>query len=79
MKDYWFRANTVSPLAPPSGAAFATIERETSPTFATTLAPGDVLFLPRSVWHVARARETSWSISLGLSASVRVFAPLEGA
>ena len=64
-KDYYFRDNTVGDIGarPPD---FGAIERETSPLLSCRLLPGDVLYLPRGMWHVARACEDSMHISLGL-------------
>jgi ribosomal protein L16 Arg81 hydroxylase len=42
---------------------------EKSPFQATTLVPGDVLYIPAGMWHMARAIERSLSVSVG------VFAP----
>jgi 50S ribosomal protein L16 3-hydroxylase len=68
-KDYYFRANTRSPsLAPGSVPDLTAIAGETSPVLGCTLHAGDALYLPRGMWHVARARADSLSISLGLEA-----------
>lgn len=66
-KTYYFRENTVDP-APVRGAQpdFRTFSRETTPIMACTLAPGDLLYLPRGYWHVARAHSASLSLSLGI-------------
>jgi len=68
VKTYYFRANTQSPeLDPTAVPDFSLVKRETSPLLTCTLASGDALFLPRGMWHAARAVEDSLSISLGLS------------
>jgi hypothetical protein len=67
-KNYYFRANTqvhdAQIAAPPD---FTLIQRETSALLGCTLHAGDALYLPRGMWHMARAREDSLSISLGLA------------
>lgn len=67
-KQYYFRANTVSALS--SGVVepdFTLVSRETSPLMQCVLHAGDLLYLPRGMWHVARARSVdALSISLGL-------------
>jgi ribosomal protein L16 Arg81 hydroxylase len=66
-KEYFLRENTVNPRprlsAMPRDMHF---ERETSPAMASTLVPGDTLYIPRGWWHVARAREDAFSISVGV-------------
>ncbi|MDB4986429.1 MAG: Cupin 4 [Myxococcaceae bacterium] len=67
-KKYYFRANTQHPrLEPGSVPDFTTIARETSPVLGCVLQAGDALYLPRGMWHVARATEDSLSVSLGLA------------
>jgi hypothetical protein len=66
-KDYWFRENTLPPRSARAADAFSRITHERSATYATTLAAGDALYLPRGTWHVATARTMSWSISIGLA------------
>jgi 50S ribosomal protein L16 3-hydroxylase len=70
-KNYYFRANTQVPAArlgaPPD---FSLVRQETSPLLGCTLHRGDALYLPRGMWHMARAREDSLSISLGLVEAV---------
>ena len=66
-KEYLLRRNTVNPE--PTLAAMPRdmqYERETTPTMATTLLPGDWLYVPRGWWHVAHALEDSLSISIGV-------------
>jgi 50S ribosomal protein L16 3-hydroxylase len=67
VKDYYFRANTID-LNPKAGAQpdFSQFARETSPLMHCQLIAGDVLYLPRGMWHVARARQDSLSISIGV-------------
>jgi 50S ribosomal protein L16 3-hydroxylase len=68
-KEYFLRRNTVNPYptidAMPRDMQY---ERETSPATATTLLPGDWLYIPRGWWHVARCIESSLSISIGVLA-----------
>lgn len=66
-KEYFLRANTVNPEPHiermPRDMHY---ERETTPTMASTLEPGDWLYVPRGWWHVAKAYEDSLSISIGV-------------
>jgi 50S ribosomal protein L16 3-hydroxylase len=66
-KEYLLRRNTVNPFptldAMPRDMHY---ERETTPTVAATLVPGDLLYVPRGWWHVARAEADSLSISIGV-------------
>lgn len=66
-KEYFLRRNTVNPEptldAMPRDMQF---ERETSPSMAARLLPGDWLYVPRGWWHVARASVDSLSISIGV-------------
>jgi 50S ribosomal protein L16 3-hydroxylase len=66
-KTYYFRDNTQTESfdARPD---FTKVRSETSPTQACTLEAGDGLFLPRGMWHVAKAVRDSLSVSLGLTA-----------
>jgi hypothetical protein len=66
IKTYYFRANTCVREPLPERADFSQLTREVSPLMACTLCAGDLLYLPRGTWHMARAREDSLSISLGL-------------
>jgi 50S ribosomal protein L16 3-hydroxylase len=70
VKEYYLRENSVNPRptldAMPRDMHF---ERETTPTQATTLVPGDWLYIPRGWWHVARAVESALSISVGVLGS----------
>ena len=66
-KSYYFRANTQRPsLGKGEAPDFGKIKQETSPTQTCTLLAGDALYVPRGMWHVARARSDSLHISLGL-------------
>jgi 50S ribosomal protein L16 3-hydroxylase len=66
-KEYYLRRNTVNPEpvlhAMPRDMHF---EREATPILASTLVPGDALYIPRGWWHVAKAREHALSISVGV-------------
>lgn len=66
-KDYYFRRNTVDP-EPARGAQpdFSRIREERTPLMVCSLLAGDWLYLPRGFWHVARPREASLSISIGI-------------
>jgi 50S ribosomal protein L16 3-hydroxylase len=66
-KQYFFRRNTIDP-DPTRGAqpSFASYRRETTPIMTCRLIAGDMLYLPRGMWHVAHAREHSLSISIGV-------------
>ena len=73
VKEFFLRRNTVNPEpvlhAMPRDMQY---ERETTPVMAATLAAGDVLYIPRGWWHVARSLEESLSLSIGvLSPSAR--------
>lgn len=67
VKEYFFRKNTIDPR-PVFGAQpdFSRIREERTPKMSCVLAPGDWLYLPRGWWHVAKAREDSLSISIGV-------------
>jgi hypothetical protein len=64
-KDYYFRANTVSP---PHEALpdFALFRRERSPLATARLVAGDWLYLPARWWHMARCLADSLSVSIGV-------------
>jgi len=66
-KEYFLRANTVNPEPHiermPHDMHY---EREVTPAMASTLEPGDWLYVPRGWWHMARAYEDSLSISIGV-------------
>ncbi|HEX8170854.1 MAG TPA: cupin domain-containing protein [Thermoanaerobaculia bacterium] len=68
-KEYFLRENTINPRprisAMPRDMQF---ERETTPTVAATLIAGDWLYIPRGWWHVAKARDAAFSISVGVLA-----------
>jgi hypothetical protein len=65
VKDYYFRANTVSPPreAKPD---FTRFRSERSPLATARLIAGDWLYIPARWWHVARCVEDSLSISVGV-------------
>lgn len=66
-KEYFLRRNTVNPephiAAMPRDMHF---ELERTPMIASTLIAGDLLYIPRGWWHVAKAREDALSISVGV-------------
>ncbi len=64
-KDYYFRANTVSP-EPASPAAFTRFPNETATLCTATLVAGDFLYIPARWWHMAICHEDSLSISVGV-------------
>lgn len=68
VKEYHLRLNTVNPepnlCSMPRDMHY---ELETSKVMvATTLVPGDWLYIPRGWWHTARSTENSLSVSVGL-------------
>jgi 50S ribosomal protein L16 3-hydroxylase len=69
VKEFFLRENTVNPQpclhAMPRDMQY---EKETTPAMAATLAAGDVLYIPRGWWHVARSVEESLSLSIGVLA-----------
>lgn len=66
-KEYFFRSNTTGvPDEPTSKLDFERVRRETTPIGTCTLEAGDALYLPRGMWHVARAVHDALSISVGL-------------
>ena len=68
-KAYYFRANTQNPVLEPGKTPdFTLVKRETSPLMSCTLVAGDALYLPRGMWHAARAIDDSLSVSVGLLA-----------
>lgn len=69
-KVHHLRANTVvsSPQVP-TGHTLAAYPLETSPLLSIDLRPGDFLYVPRGWWHMALARSTSLSLSIGVLAS----------
>jgi 50S ribosomal protein L16 3-hydroxylase len=69
VKDYYFRANTVSTAEAARPAMFARFVEERSALCAATLVAGDFLYLPARWWHMAVCREDSLSISVGVSAT----------
>lgn len=66
-KEYYFRANTQDPVLDARRTPdFTLVKRETTPLMSCTLVAGDALYLPRGMWHAARAIDDSLSISVGL-------------
>jgi hypothetical protein len=65
VKDYYFRANTVSDVRA-HASVFHRFTEETSPLCTATLVPGDFLYIPARWWHMAVCRETSLSVSVGV-------------
>jgi hypothetical protein len=67
VKDYYFRANTVTAEIPRSVRHdFGHFREETSPLQTAQLLPADLLYLPARWWHMAQCVEDSLSISLGV-------------
>ena len=66
MKNYFFRANTVTQDVKNDAMDFAGIRREASPIGTATLIRGDWLYIPSGWWHVAQCVEDSLSMSLGV-------------
>jgi 50S ribosomal protein L16 3-hydroxylase len=66
IKDYYFRPNTVAADVAAHGAVFARHQDESSPLHTATLIAGDFLYIPAKWWHMARCRETSLSVSVGV-------------
>jgi 50S ribosomal protein L16 3-hydroxylase len=66
MKDYYFRANTVSDC-PASPARFSRFHAESSPLCTATLVAGDFLYLPSRWWHMAICHQDALSISVGVT------------
>jgi hypothetical protein len=65
-KDYYFRANTVTPHLPAKSDVFSRYHDETSELYSATLIAGDFLYIPARWWHMAVCRETSLSVSVGV-------------
>ena len=63
-KTYYFRENTQEVV--PDRFDFTRIRSETSPLMSCTLAARDLLYLPRHMWHAAKADADSLSISVGV-------------
>jgi 50S ribosomal protein L16 3-hydroxylase len=67
VKDYYIRANTVSPThREPRRPDFSAVRRETSPLLSVRLIPGDWLYIPSRWWHLVSSVEDSLSISIGV-------------
>ena len=66
-KEYFFRENTVTErVGKDEPMDFSTYRKERSPLMSCRLLPGDLLYLPRGYWHVARAHADALSISIGV-------------
>lgn len=66
-KTYYLRANTVvDPRLDGAQPDFSRIRLERSPLLTCTLVARDLLYLPRRMWHAARAGDDSFSISVGV-------------
>jgi 50S ribosomal protein L16 3-hydroxylase len=72
-KDYYFRANTVSPDVAARRSEFARYREESSALHTTTLIAGDFLYIPARWWHMAICRETSLSVSVGVRPRIQPF------
>jgi 50S ribosomal protein L16 3-hydroxylase len=66
VKNYFFRANTVTRDIQNDPMDFSAFQREASPVGTTTLVGGDWLYVPSGWWHVAECVEDSLSMSLGV-------------
>jgi quercetin dioxygenase-like cupin family protein len=64
VKTYYFRQNTQQVI--PGRFDFMRIQSETSPLMSCTLIARDMLYLPRHMWHAAKADEDSLSVSIGV-------------
>jgi ribosomal protein L16 Arg81 hydroxylase len=79
-KTHHLRANTVVPSPQvPSGHTLAAYPLETSPLLTIDLRPGDFLYVPCGFWHMALARSTSLSLSIGVLAAPAPAKPRLGA
>lgn len=65
-KHYYFRQNTLVTRPDEGAPNFALVKSERTPTMQCTMVAGDALYVPRFMWHTARAVEDSFSISAGL-------------
>lgn len=63
-KTYYFRENTQEVV--PGRFDFERFRGETSPLMSCTLHARDLLYLPRYMWHAAKAVDDSLSISIGV-------------
>ena len=63
-KTYYFRENTQEVV--PGRFDFERFRSETSALMSCTLIARDILYLPRHMWHAAKADEDSLSISIGV-------------
>jgi 50S ribosomal protein L16 3-hydroxylase len=67
VKDYYFRANSVSRDARLGDKLdFTAVSREVSPMFAARLLAGDWLYLPATWWHLVKCTDNALSISVGV-------------
>jgi ribosomal protein L16 Arg81 hydroxylase len=65
IKDYYLRANTVSPSSQ-EAPDFARFHEERSPLANARLEPGDWLYIPSRWWHAAHCVADALSISIGV-------------
>lgn len=67
-KEYTIRPNTVHPLPLVSsiGKDLGYEKEKTPEQLSVVLGPGDFLYIPSGWWHVARTRQESMHISIGL-------------
>lgn len=68
-KDYYFRANTVTPPGVPRSPDFSKVRDEKSPLMSARLLPGDWLYIPSRWWHLVRSLDDALSISIGVTLS----------
>jgi 50S ribosomal protein L16 3-hydroxylase len=66
IKDYFFRANTVTRDLLLDKMDFERFREEVSPLNTTRLISGDWLYIPAGWWHMAKCVEDSLSISIGV-------------
>jgi 50S ribosomal protein L16 3-hydroxylase len=70
-KEYLFRANSVCADRRAHGREFARFADETTPISATTLVPGDFLYLPARWWHMAECSSAGPSLSISVGVRTR--------
>ena len=66
IKDYFFRANTVTGDGLSGRMDFETFRREVSPLGTARLILGDWLYIPAGWWHMAKCIEDSLSMPIGV-------------